>query len=189
MKYINPIFDRTADDVTNKTAKAYFNLVDWLRVYNNAEVINIIISFLLRMDITFNAVGTPSIATIPSVTDLNTLLANIERIRATRNLPEITGLAEIKANWGSGSASISPDYLDANFWEFAIDKLLDAVPSLIEYTVYCGVATAGQLPFYQKHFRQFQWVRDAESPVRRARTGTSTCGTGLTRNNLFRRYL
>lgn len=189
MKYMSPaVYDRSLDDLTNKTAKAYFNVVDWIRIHNNAEFINILISFLLKMDIAFDEEVAPTINTIPTADDLNRLIGNIERIRATNNLPEITGLAELKVNWGSGSASAAPDYLDANSWEWAIEVLLNKVPIMVEYVCYCGVASVGQISIYQKRFRQYRWVEDLPTPYRRARLGNAACGIGLTRNNTFRRY-
>jgi hypothetical protein len=188
MRYIEPINDRTALDVTNKTTKAFFNIADWLRVYNNTQVVNALVSFLLSMGITFNAVGEPTITTFPTVTDVNTLLANIERIRLAAQLPAITGLVEITSAFTEGGAGNAPDYLDANDWENALHIILNAFPAMVEYVVFCGVGATGQPRFYQHRFRQYAWVALSASPTRLTRLGFATSGTGLTRNNSFRRY-
>lgn len=189
MKYIEPITDRTITDVTNKTAKAYFNIADWIRVYNNAEMTNYLIGWLLEQSITFDTVAVPTISTIPTAASLNTLLENIERIRVTAGLPIITGLTELKTDWASGSSAESPDYLDANTWELVMDLLIKNVVKTVEYAVYCGVSQVGQIRYYQNRFRQFtRYVEPAASPVRNARCGVALSGSGLTRQNEWRKY-
>lgn len=188
MRYTTPITDRTALDVTNKTAKAFFNVADWQRIYNNTQVTKALVDLLLSINITFNTVVTPTILTIPTVTELNTLLANIERIRIASNLPSITGLTEITSAWLAGSSVDAPDYLDVNEWEQVLDIVFAVIGYSVEYAVYCGVAAVGQPRFYQHRFRQYTWVADAVSPVRRARTGIATSASGLTRNNSWRKY-
>jgi hypothetical protein len=189
MKYINPIYDRTATDITNKTAKAYFNIADWIRIYGNAEICNYVVTWMLGIGITFTTIGEPTITTIPSVTDLNTLLTNIERMRLESGLPAITGLKTLSTTWLSGTSAIAPDYDDVNDWEKNIHLIIYAVARAVEYSVYCGVALVGQIRFYQNCFRQFpNWVQPAASPVRAARMNVSTCGCGLTRQNGYRRY-
>jgi hypothetical protein len=187
--YQEAIFDRTAEDVENETAKAFFNVADWLRVYGNASIAKSLIALLLEIDIVFNPVAAPTITTIPTVEELNTLLLNIERIRLASGLPEIEGLAELKTDWTAGSSADAPDYLDANEWERVIDVLFYAIGRSVEYRVYCGVSAVGQPRFYQHRWRQFAgWIPPSETPVRRARTGVAAAGQGLTRNNGFRRY-
>jgi hypothetical protein len=189
MKYITPIYDRTADDVTNKTAKAFFNVADWQRVYNNQQVTKALLDFLLSINIPFNTLTAPSMTTIPTVAELNALLENIEQIRADSNLPAITGLTAIKTDWAEGSSADSPDYLDVNDWERVLHIIFGSIAASVEYAVYCGVANTGQPRFYQHRFRQFAgWVQPSVTPTRKARAGISSSGAGLTRNNGFRRY-
>lgn len=185
--YTTPIFDRTVDDISARTAKAFFNLSDWMRVYGNAQIVNAIVS-ALNGHIAFDTVVEPTITTIPTVTELNTLLANIERLRVGSGLPPIEGITSIKHDWIEGSAADAPDYLDANDWEKVLDVIFHSVVLSTDYRVYCGVAGAGQPRLYQARWRVHGWVPDSVSPVRRARTGVATTNTGLTRNNSFRRY-
>lgn len=187
MKYTTPITDRTALDVTNKTAKAFFNVADWQRIYNNTQVTKALVDFLLSINITFNTVATPTITTIPTVTELNTLLANIERIRLASNLPAITGLTEITSAWLAGSSVDAPDYLDVNEWEKVIESIRSNIINAVDYAIHCGVATSGQVRFYQARWRKYAWIENSETPSRLPRTGLAITGTGLQRQNTYRR--
>lgn len=166
MRYTEPIKDRTATDITNKTAKAFFNIADWQRIYNNTQITKALVDFLLSINVTFDTLTTPTITTIPTVAQLNTLLANIERIRLAVE-PTVTGLSIIKDDWEYGFGKESPDYLNVNDWENVLDVIYNTIGAESGYT---------------------GWMPDSGSPVRRARAGVATSGTGLTRNNYFRRY-
>ncbi len=166
MRYTIPITNRTASDVTNRTAKAFFNIADWQRIYNNTQVTKALVDFLLSISVTFDTLSAPTITTIPTVTQLNTLLANIERIRIAAD-PTVTGLPEIKDDWTAGPGSPSPDYLDVNDWENVLDVIYNTIGMESGYT---------------------GWIPDSLTPVRRARAGISTSGRNLTYNNGFRRY-
>jgi hypothetical protein len=188
MRYIAPVTDRSAADIANKTAKAFFNVADWQRVHNNAQVTKALVDFLLSINVTFDAVIEPTIATVPTVAQLNALLGNIDRLRIESSLPAITGLAEITSDWQSGTGANAPDYLDANEWEQVLDVILNSVAKAVEYQIYCGVANVGQMRFYQSRWRKYAWVQNAVSPVRSHRTGIAVSGAGITWNNGFRRY-
>lgn len=187
-KYITPIYDRTASDITSQTAKAFFNVADWVRIYGNAEIVNEVINTLLSIGVTFDTVTTPTITTIPTVTQLNTLLANIERIRVAACLPEITGLTAITSAWTAGSSADAPTYLDVNEWEQVLDIVFSMISHSVEYQPYCGVFAVGQPRFYQHRFRQFNFVSPSATPTRKPRANAASTGTGLTRQNGFRRY-
>lgn len=189
MRYITPITDRELLDITNRTSKAFLNIADWIRIYNNAELTKILVDFLLGTSTTFDAVSTPTVFTKPTVTQLNTLLANMNRVRIASGLPEITGLSELKADWLEGSSADAPDYIDVNAWETFIDTIFNCIGLSMEYRIYCGVSATGQPRFYQYRFRQYSgWVQPAVSPHRRARTGFAVCGSGLRQTNKYRRY-
>jgi hypothetical protein len=189
MRYTPAIFDRTVEDITNKTFKAYLNVEDWRRIYNNSRVANALVAFLVNIDIAFDEISMPTTTTIPTVVELNTLLTNIGEIRIASGLPPITGLVEIKNDWLPGSSADSPTYVDVNDWERVIDIIFHSIGILVDYNrIYCGVPNVGQPSFWQHRFRQFNWVPVSESPVRRARTGIAATGAGLTWNNSFRRY-
>lgn len=186
--YTTPIYDRTLADVESQTAKAFLNVVDWLRIYNNTEIVNEILNTLLSSTVTFDTVTEPTITTIPTVTQLNTLLANIERIRVAACLPTIEGVSAIASDWVAGSSEDAPTYLDVNEWEKVLDVVFSCLAPAADYTVYCGVGAVGQPRFYQHRFRRLVWVAPSATPIRTPRTNSAICGVGLMRQNGFRRY-
>lgn len=189
MTYTQPVYDRTLDDIENQTAKAFFNVADWMRIHRNTQIAGELMAFLLSVNISFDTVELPTITTIPTVAQLNTLLANIERVRVSTCLPEISGVAEITHNWQAGSSMSAPTYLNANEWERVLDMIYCSIARAVEYQPYCGVFSSGQARFYQHRFRQFPaWITSSIAPVRHARAGIAISGAGLTRANGFRRY-
>lgn len=188
-KYLDPIIDRSASDITNRTSKAFMNVADWVRIYGNSNVLHAVAEFCLGVSLTFDSISSPTILSWGLAANLNKLLTNIERVRTQSSLPAIPGIAQLKTDWAEGGAAESPDYLDVNSWEQTIGLLLQAISSTLDYRVYCGVAAVGQPRFYQARWRQFTgWVGPAASPVRRARTNVAACNVGMTRLNFFRRY-
>lgn len=186
MSYKTPITDRTLTDITTKTAKAFFNVADWVRIYGNAEIINAIVSEL-NGAITFDAITEPTVTRIPTVADINILLANIERIRINSGLPAIDGLVSIKHDWLEGSAADAPDYLDVNTWEKVLDIIFKSVLLSTGYRVYCGVANVGQPRLYQHRWRTWT-IETSALPFRSPRTGIAVTGASIKQNNSFRRY-
>lgn len=187
--YIAPVItDRSPADIAAQTTKAFFNVLDWQRIYNNAEVTKQIVDFLLGLNITFNTVGSVSITTIPTVAELNTLLANINRIYQASGLQTTLGLELIKEDWQDGTTVQSPNYINANEWENLVNKIFTSITPVFDYRIYCGVAGAGQLRFYQHRWRVYPWVAESANPVRRLRTGRGVMGRSLTFQNKFRRY-
>lgn len=189
MKYINPIKDRSEADVAQKTAKAFFNVLDWQRIYGNTQIANYLAAYLLSIEAEFHALTEPTIETIPTVSDLNALLQNIENIRATMYVTSpLDSLSNpINTNWLSGISADSPDYLDANEWEGILDIIIEIINLSADYQVFCGVANTGQPRLYQQRWR-CAFVKPSQTPGRYARMNVSTCGTNLNRSNVFRRY-
>jgi hypothetical protein len=143
MSYVTPIFDRTLADITNKTSKAYFNVADWVRVNGNAEYIKELIESFLGISIQLDTVSTPTTATIPTVTDLNTLLANIEHLRTVSEVIQTTA---IKHDWVAGIGEKAPDYLDVNKWEQTIDVICHVYSNYDDYALRfprTGIAKSG----------------------------------------------
>jgi len=188
MKYIEPVIDRSAEDVANRTVKAFFNVADWQRIYNNEQVTRLLVEFLRGVSIDFDTLSAVTTATIADAAALNTLLLNIERIRLESELTFMPGMDAVASDWGVGTGADSPDYLDANHWEEVLHIIFNMLPGLVESMIYCGVSATGQPRFYQHRFRQFGWVKPSASPVRRARCAVAAAGAGLTRNNGYRRY-
>lgn len=189
MKLISPVTDRTLADVTSRTAKGFINVSDWVRIYRNAKLSSIVAALLLDTEIQFDELAEPTEISFPTVTNLNTLLANIQRAREASGLPNMEGLEEIKTDWTAGVSSASPTYIDANTWELVTTTILSAMVASLEYKIYTGVSNCGQVRFYQCRFRKTnQFVPPSPTPTRKARMGNALTGSGLTRQNSFRRY-
>lgn len=124
MPYTTPITDRTNADILAQNSKAYINVVDWNRIYRNAQLASALAEIELGTPIDFDILAEPTITTIPTVGFLNTLLANIERMRLAM-VAEIPTLAEIKDDWEGGSHKPSPNYQYVNQWEATIDAIWD----------------------------------------------------------------
>jgi len=186
--YLEPVTDRTAADISAKTAKAFLNVADWARIYGNAQVAHVLVETLNQIEVTFTTIADPTIASMARASAINTLCTNIENIRAGSSLPDIVGIIDLKTDWATGPTAASPDYITVNEWEAMIEALRAAMVLSVEYRVYCGVAAVGQARFWQNRFRVYTWVQDDPSPIRNARAGISTTGSGLTRQNKFRRY-
>jgi|SRR3990172_1350338 len=124
MGYVTAVTDRTALDITNRTSKAFMNVADWARVYGNAELVNSLTSIMADVLITFGQLTAPTITSIPSVTDVNTLAGNIEATRLAAVADGATGIStEIKDNYIGGAQGDSPKYTDINLWESTLDAI------------------------------------------------------------------
>lgn len=185
MAWTEPVTDRTIQDVIDKTAKGYFNVSDWERIYNNVIYLNIITAFLVGRAIDFEALDTPTITTVPDVSDINAFLQNIDDLRRGSGLPAALGLVAVKHDWPGGNAP-APDYNHANIWESVLFIIYGNVIPAAKFRVYCGVANVGQTRFYQHRWRPPDLAFPTD--VRRPRTGVAIAGASLTRNNAFRDY-
>lgn len=187
MKYRDPVTDRTLADAKSRTAKGLFNISDWVRIYDNERIANMIQTLFNGRGAVLHELTTPTVSTIPTAGDINQLVDNIELIRAVVCFT-VTGLDPLNTNWRGGLNALAPDYADVNAWEAKLDILRSAVVRAGDYRMFTGVPACGQARYYQYHWRTLSYVPDAASPVRRARSGAGDCGAGLTRQNLFRRY-
>jgi hypothetical protein len=215
MGWIEPIYDRTAADITNRTSKAFFNILDWVRIYGNTQQIQAIVNVMLSLSIPITRLTQPAITTIPAVADINSLIDNIEQLRVAACLPVATGAVSLKSNYLAGNSADAPDYIAVNTWEEDIQLIRECLHSAASQVVYCGMANCGQTHLIQVHWRKWRYVFDANDPGRRIRTGAimatslnrqnkfrslvdhhrrhtrcgiSNCGSGLLRQNGFRRY-
>jgi len=124
MAYITAITNRTIEDVRNKTSKAYFNIADWERIYNNTFLTKNLAEILLSSGITLSTLSVPTITTIPTAANFNALLTNIETLRLAVISESITGAqTEINDAWEAGLLKTAPDWEDANLWESTIDAI------------------------------------------------------------------
>jgi hypothetical protein len=187
-KWIDSISDRTALDIANRTSKAFLNVADWIRIYGNTQQAQAVVNILLALNIPLTPLIAPTTVAVPAVSDINTLIANIDLLRVAACLPSATGIATLKHDYQAGSSAIAPDYNAVNDWERDLQLIRDCLVTAVDYMVYCGVASAGQPRFWQAHFHTWAWVPAASSPVRHLRCGLSSTGSGLLRQNYFRRY-
>ena len=156
MSYTTPITDRSAADIAAKNSKAFFNVSDWTRIYNNSSETNSAIDTALGLSIAFTTLTTPTNATIPTVSEINSFLANIERMRSalSSNIAD-SEFVEIKDDWIAGQSNSAPNYTHVNSWGKVID---------IIYQVYKPTYVTERVPI----------------------CGVAQCGTGLLRQNMFR---
>lgn len=188
MSWIEPIFDRTLEDVTEETSKGFFNVVDWIRINGNTKFTNLLINKLKELNIVLDVLEEPTITSIPTVSDINRFVSNIERIRKASGVPLSTGLVKLKDDYTGGLAGLTPDYEDVNDWERDLEILRNYLLTSMGYIVYSGVARSGQSRLWQVRFRRWNLVLPVPNPDRRPRTAVAISGTSLTRQNSFRRY-
>lgn len=145
---IQPVYDRTAADIAEKRAKAYLNVADWERIYTNTRILNDMVSTYLGSTVDFDDIALPTITTIPSVTDINKLVHNIERLRLAMG---ITSQPALRYTWGEGNVP-APRYQDVNKWEQMIATILDHFTPRVART---GVAKAGASLNRNNGFRHY----------------------------------
>lgn len=168
--YQNAITDRSEIDIEFLTDKAYQNVSDWVRLYGNAKAARGLVQAILGISIDFDTVPTMDRYGIPTFAQLNTILANIERIRLAADLPADPELVNVNVGWGYGAVSDAPTYEDVNSWERVLEIIELAMKPIADAAMY-------------------PWVANAVTPVRRARCGIAKFGANLTFNNRFRKYL
>lgn len=126
MSYITAITDRTAADIAALNSKAYINIADWSRIYGNSRLTSLLAAILRDEVILFDVVTMPAVSDNPQTAGgkLNTILANIERLRLAVADEAIAGaLVEIKDDWELGPDKESPKYTHANIWESTVDAI------------------------------------------------------------------
>lgn len=131
MAYTTPITDRDAADIAAQNSKAFWNVADWTRVYDNSSATNTHINSEFGASIPFYACTTPTNTTIPTVADFNEFLANIERIRVwvVANVVYYPSALDtgIEDSYTAGQSETSPNYTNANRWESHLDLMYNLV--------------------------------------------------------------
>lgn len=131
MPYTTPVYDRTQADINAGNAKAFLNVADWTRIYDNVGIVNGLFTSEIGYTLAFTTISTPTTATVPKKTDwLNALTANIEQMRAWADTYLSAYISdplfvEIKDDWGDGHAATAPNYTHVNSWEYVLDVLYD----------------------------------------------------------------
>lgn len=192
MRYRPPITDRTQADISNKTPKGYFNVSDWVRIYENAWMLRVLLNTELDLSVVFAQSPTPTVTSLPSHYVFNSLIANIDLARTAALLsgtPSSAVSSILTITYETGQTALAPRYTDVNEWEATVDSVRRAVQGALEYRVYCGAAVVGQTRMHQhRWFTYPDWTPEAPSPVRQPRTGPANVGRPLMQQNGFRRY-
>ncbi|RUM41396.1 MAG: hypothetical protein DSY80_08955 [Desulfocapsa sp.] len=150
MSYTTPIYDRDAADIAAQNSKAFWNVADWARVYNNTtEARDAINSALGITTVTLDALTTPTTADIPTASELNGIPTNIERLRSwlATNAPIADDdFVEIKDDYSAGQSETAPDYIAVNSWEKVIDLIYQIYksPYTADTPPITGVAVCGE---------------------------------------------
>lgn len=121
MSYVTPVTDRSQADIVAKNSKAFFNVTDWERIYNNARLAIDLARIIGGLSVGWDDIYQQYITYIPNVTHFNTLLENIELARQAVNIP--TAATVIKYDWEAGSRKQAPKYTHVNQWEKTINAI------------------------------------------------------------------
>ena len=150
--YMVPVYDRSQVDLNLLTDKAYFNISDWNRVLHNSRFVRNYVNTVLGTTVVWNHPNYMTRSDIPPVVLLNTLLDNINSIIESSGLAGRTGML-LYADWWMGHTAPSPDYEDANLWEFNLDQVYTMVQRSSTHWIRCGVGTCGQDRTWQRRYR------------------------------------
>ena len=127
MSYTTPVTDRTAADLVARNSKAFMNVADWVRIYENSRIVHDIVEIEGGSPIAFTAISTPTSTSIPMITDVNTLTENIETTRFELEFIETVPGAQIpiKHDYEAGASKPAFDYKDVNRWESTLDAIFE----------------------------------------------------------------
>jgi len=146
MAYTTPITDRTQSDIAAQNSKAFWNVADWTRVYGNSLETNTALNTALGLAVSFDTITTVTNTDIPTVTEINEFLANIERMRSllSANITNVD-FVEIKDDWLAGQLEDAPNFSHVNSWEKVTDIIYQIYKATYtaEGTPICGAAICG----------------------------------------------
>lgn len=158
MSYTTPITDRTYSDIVNRTSKAFFNVTDWDRINDNTAYIHNVVSDSLGVSIPIASLSEPAYEFATLIEDGGGINTLLLNIEQVR-------LALVAR--GINIPSLSEIF---HSWEAGITK--DAPD-------YNDVNTWEQSIALIYQFFQYR--------ERYPRCGLARCGSGMTRQNGFRR--
>lgn len=153
MTWTEPITDRTAADITLRTAKAYFNVSDWTRIYNNSLAVKAQLQAELDTDTILYTLTPPTVTTIPTAAALHRLAYNLTVLRRAAALPAALGWPVFPYVFREGPSGATFDYKAVNAWERTLALLHDHIPHAGAYRARCGVPAAGQARVWQGRWR------------------------------------
>lgn len=188
-RWREPVYDRTATDVANRVAKAFFNVTDWLRVYENTIQDQGVLNALMAQEVVLTDLANPTMYQLVDVDEINSLVANIDLLREYTAVNISTGLIPLPHDYLAGPGATAPSYLTVNDWEQDLLLIREILVRYADYRISCGVAACGQLRFWQSRFQNWmEYIQDDPTPAQSARTGIAVSGARLLDNNFFRRY-
>lgn len=153
MTWTEPVTDRTAADITLRTAKAYFNVSDWTRIYNNSLAVKAQLQAELDTDPILYTLTPPTVTTIPTAFALHQLAYNLTVLRRAAALPAALGWPVFPYVFGEGPSGATFDYKAVNAWERTLALLHDHIPHAGAYRARCGVPSVGQARVWQGRWR------------------------------------
>lgn len=125
MAYQTPVTDRSPADLAARNSKAFFNLTDYIRIYENARLTRAWAQYTTGFPIPFTTIEYPTMLTDPRtiVLKLRDLASNIEALR-DQFAASIPGLEQqVKTDWEAGTNKPGIDYIHLNQWEKIVDDI------------------------------------------------------------------
>jgi hypothetical protein len=116
------IYDRTALDITNRTAKAFFNVVDWKRINNNIKFLDAQLFRFTGVPVVYTAVTVPTVNTFPTAAEINTFLENLNAVIVAFS-SYVSGLSEVGHTWGDGNVK-ALSWSNVNDWEHNLSLMM-----------------------------------------------------------------
>jgi hypothetical protein len=153
MSWVEPITDRTVDDIRARTAKAFLNVADWQRIVDNADVLAALILSVWGRVVVLGSLTPPTAVTVPTAQDINDLVTNLNLLRTDLHLMRVSALAALRCDYAGGTRSDGVNYATVNAWEWLEYTVKDAIDNIVWTGVYCGVARCGQPRTWQHRWR------------------------------------
>ena len=156
-----PVFDRTQEDVDNKTSKGFFNVSDWNRVVNNLITLrDFLVTYFAKdapNDIRWKPQASAQIdydsykvdeSKYPTAAKMNAIAAAIMDLRMAKDLTPY-GYEELYQQYTAGKTGTGNrmDYKELNRWEQDLEieeRVLSGIVEMSTYandgngTYYCG---------------------------------------------------
>ena len=150
--YIKPITNRTLTDITNRTARGFFNLSDWERIENNTAYAAEQVERFHNTTIARTVLPTRTMDNYMLAGDINALVQNIINVKNAAIYADTSGY-NITASFIPSGRAMS--YIDVNNWERVLDIIVRRYSNLsFGRTGKIGVAIAGLRLIVQDFFRR-----------------------------------
>lgn len=121
------IFDRTAQDIEQKTPKGYYNVEDIKRINSYIEYL------ATKLNLTFEII-TPNLGEALTIARIQSIIDNVNALRKKWYVAEDTPATPIATNW---------NYNQANDLEKVLQALYDFMVSVKNDKLYSGTFKAG----------------------------------------------